>query len=343
LSSRVRIKDVAQHLGISTSTVSRALNPKTSNMISSDVVSKVKRAADKLGYTMDFAAASLRNQRTYTVGVIIPDILNPVFPPIIKGIQEYLAKHDFVTFTLFTNNEQDQAITEMRTLVSRRVDGVIIASAFLQDASVNFCIDNNIPLVTVNRSIKDGHLIHQVMDDENHGIQLAIGHLVDLGHTHIAHIAGPQDILQGIKRKEAFIQHCHAQNIQVDIIDAAAFTVGAGNRAAQHFVDNKCEATAIIAGNDLIAVGAIQHLLANNINVPKQVSVVGYNGMPFAEMLSPALTTVAMPAEQMGQQAARLLLNAIEDQDAPKQKVLLAPKLEVRQSTAPPLAQVIVA
>ena len=244
---------------------------------------------------------------------------------------------------MFTNNEQDQAITEMRTLVSRRVDGVIIASAFLQDASVNFCIDNNIPLVTVNRSIKDGHLIHQVMDDENHGIQLAIGHLVDLGHTHIAHIAGPQDILQGIKRKEAFIQHCHAQNIQVDIIDAAAFTVEAGNRAAKHFVDNKCEATAIIAGNDLIAVGAIQHLLANNINVPKQVSVVGYNGMPFAEMLSPALTTVAMPAEQMGQQAARLLLNAIEDQDAPKQKVLLAPKLEVRQSTAPPLAQVIVA
>jgi LacI family transcriptional regulator len=220
---------------------------------------------------------------------------------------------------------------------------VIIASAFLQDVSVNFCIDNNIPLVTVNRSIKEGYLIHQVMDDENHGIQLAIGHLVDLGHTHIAHIAGPQDILQGIKRKEAFIQHCHAQNIQVDIIDATAFTVEAGNRAAQHFVDNKCEATAIIAGNDLIAVGAIQHLLANNINVPKQVSVVGYNGMPFAEMLSPALTTVAMPAEQMGQQAARLLLNAIEDQDAPKQKVLLAPKLEVRQSTAPPLAQVIVA
>ena len=311
-------------------------------MISSDVVSKVKRAADKLGYTIDFAAASLRNQRTYTVGVIIPDILNPVFPPIIKGIQEYLAKHDFVTFTLFTNNEQGEAITEMRKLVSRRVDGVIIASAFLQDVSVNFCIDNNIPLVTVNRSIKEGYLIHQVMDDENHGIQIAIDHLVDLGHTHIAHIAGPQDILQGIKRKEAFLRHCHAKNIQAEIIAATAFTVEAGNRAAQNFVNNKCEATAIIAGNDLIAVGAIQYLLANNINVPKQVSVVGYNGMPFAEMLSPALTTVAMPVEQMGQQAARLLLNAIEDQDAPKQKVLLAPKLEVRQSTAPPPARVIV-
>ena len=267
MSSRVRIKDVALHLGISTSTVSRALNPKTSNMISSDVVSKVKRAADKLGYTIDFAAASLRNQRTYTVGVIIPDILNPVFPPIIKGIQEYLAKHDFVTFTLFTNNEQDQAIIEMRKLVSRRVDGVIIASAFLQDASVNLCIDNNLPLVTVNRSIKDGHLIHQVMDDENHGIQLAIGHLVDLGHTHIAHIAGPQNILQGIKRKEAFVQHCQARNIQADIIDATAFTVAAGNEAAQQFLSTQCEATAIVAGNDLIAVGAIQHLLLSLIHI----------------------------------------------------------------------------
>lgn len=336
MSTRVRIKDVAQHLGISTSTVSRALNPKTSNMISSDVVSKVKRAAEKLGYTMDFAAASLRNQRTYTVGVIIPDILNPVFPPIIKGIQEHLAKHDFVTFTLFTNNDQDEAIVEMRKLVSRRVDGVIIASAFLQDASVNFCIDNHIPLVTVNRSIKDGHLIHQVMDDENHGIQLAIDHLVALGHTHIVHLAGPQNVLQGIKRKEAFIHHCHAQNIQGDIIDTEAFSVEAGNSAAKVFLADKCEATAIIAGNDLIAVGAIQHLLANNISVPEQVSVVGYNGMPFAEMLSPALTTVAIPTEQMGQQAARLLLNAIEDQEAPRQKVLLAPKLEVRASTGSP-------
>jgi len=83
-------------------------------------------------------------------------------------------------------------------------------------------------------------------------------------------------------------------------------------------------------------VGAIQYLTAHNINVPSQVSIVGYNGMPFAEMLSPALTTVTIPAEQMGQQAARLLLNTIEDQEVPKQKVLLAPKLEVRASTAPP-------
>lgn len=336
MSVRIRIKDVAQHLGISSSTVSRALNPKTSNMISSDVVTKVKRAADKLGYTMDFAAASLRNQRTYTVGVIIPDILNPVFPPIIKGIQEYLSKHDFVTFTLFTNNQQDQAIIEMKKLVSRRVDGVIIASAFLQDASVNYCIDNKIPLVTVNRSIKDGHLIHQVMDDEHHGIQLAIDHLIALGHTHILHIAGPQNILQGIKRKEAFVQYCRAQNLQAEIIHAESFTVEAGSAAARDFLTSKCSATAIVAGNDLIAVGAIQYLTAHNINVPSQVSIVGYNGMPFAEMLSPALTTVTIPAEQMGQQAARLLLNAIEDQEVPKQKVLLAPKLEVRASTAPP-------
>jgi LacI family transcriptional regulator len=143
-------------------------------------------------------------------------------------------------------------------------------------------------------------------------------------------------VLQGIKRKEAFIHHCHAQNIQGDIIDTEAFSVEAGNSAAKVFLADKCEATAIIAGNDLIAVGAIQHLLANNISVPEQVSVVGYNGMPFAEMLSPALTTVAIPTEQMGQQAARLLLNAIEDQEAPRQKVLLAPKLEVRASTGSP-------
>ena len=117
-------------------------------------------------------------------------------------------------------------------------------------------------------------------------------------------------------------------------IDIPSFSVAAGITAASEFLSRPGKATAIVAGNDLIAVGAIKHFRENGINVPEDFSIVGFNGMPFSEMLSPALTTVAIPHEDLGQQSARLLLNAIEDVDGPKQKILLTPRLEIRESTA---------
>jgi LacI family transcriptional regulator len=334
--ARVSIKDIAKHIGTSPSTVSRALNPKTSRMISSKVVTKVKLAASKLGYTVDLIAASLRNQRTFTVGLVLPSIPNPVFAPITKSIQECLTKHDIVTFTLFTGNNKDEAVATMHKLVSRNVDGVIIGSEVFKNLNIDFCIDKNIPLVTVDLCTSNCQLIHQVNDDENHGLELAIDHLIALGHHHIAYIAGPQDTSQGIKRKECFMSHCSTKKIQTDLFQSEAFSVVGGNVATTAFITNKCGATAIVAGDDSIAAGAIQCLLANNVNVPGHVSIVGYNDMPFAEMLCPTLTTVSIASKRIGHDAAYLLLSAIENQDAPTQKLVLAPILAVRASTAPP-------
>ena len=306
----------------------------TSYMISDEVVARVKKTAKQLNYMTDFAAASLKNQRSYTVGIVIPDILNPVFPPIIKGIQEYLAKDGYVVFIVYSNNDRDAAIKEIRTLVGRRVDGIIIASAFLDDSSVEYCLKQDIPLVAVNRSIREGHLIHQVLDNDEFGISLSVDYLKSLGHRYLVHFAGPQDISHGIQRRQAFEKCCQAGNLACDVIQANSFSVESGMQAAAEFLAESKKATAIIAGNDLIAVGAIKHLQACGIDIPADISITGFNDMPFAGMLNPALTTVRIPHEQLGQQAARLLLNAMEDVGGPKQKVLLTPSLKIRNSTA---------
>ena len=332
MNKRVRIKDIAEQLGLSSSTVSRALNPATMSMISTKVVAEVKQTARKLGYIIDVTAAGLRRQKTFTIGMVVPDILNPVFPPIIAGVQNYLSDRDYVTFVAYSNNDQHTATTEIRNLVARKVDGVILAGAFLQDASVSFCIQQNMPLVLVNRSIENGNLVHQVLDDDSHGIRLAIEHLSELGHRKLVHFAGPQNILHGVQRLQAFTQCCDALGLDYEIVEVDAFSVDAGRKGVQQIVQRKLRCSAIIAGNDLIAVGAIRALQELGVSLPGDLSIVGFNGMPFSEMFNPPLTTVAIPHKNLGEQAARLLLEEIGNPNGPKQKVLLTPALLVRGS-----------
>ena len=332
MNKRVRIKDIAEHLGLSPSTVSRALNPETMSMISAEVVAEVKQTARKLGYIVDVTAAGLRRQKTFTVGMVVPDILNPVFPPIIAGVQNYLSDQGYVTFVVYSNNDQHTATAEIKNLVARKVDGIILASAFLKDSSVRFCIEQSIPLVLVNRSIQNGSLVHQVLDDDSHGISLAIDHLHHLGHRQLVHFAGPQNILHGIQRLQAFTQDCEALGLGHEIVELDSFTVEAGREGIRQITSRNLECSAIVAGNDLIAVGAIQALQELGVRVPKNISIVGFNGMPFSEMFNPPLTTVAIPHKNLGQQAARLLLEEINNPGGPKQKVLLTPTLLVRGS-----------
>ena len=137
---RVRIKDIAKELDLSTATVSRALSPETEHMVGKDQVKRVRDCARELGYIPNLAAAALRNQKTHVIGVVIPDILNPVFPPMIKGIQSYLFTQGYITIFVFSNNNQEEALEEVRRLAMRNVDGLILASAFLEDSvSANAC------------------------------------------------------------------------------------------------------------------------------------------------------------------------------------------------------------
>ncbi len=334
MKKRVRIKDIAEHLGINPSTVSRALNPVTMAMISNEVVAVVQETAHQLGYIIDETAAGLRRQKTMIVGVVVPDILNPLFPPILKGIQNYLSNYGYVAFIVYTNNDINQATMEIQKLIARRVDGMIMASAFLEDSSVNYCISQKTPLVLVNRSILDGNKVHQVLDNDSYGISLAIEHLKELGHRKLVHLAGPQNVSGGKERLETFIICCQAHGLDYEIIQLDYFDVESGRKGAHQLLERNLNCSGIIAGNDMIAIGTLQVLQERGKRIPEDLSLVGFNGTLLSDMLNPPLTTVAIPHQTLGEKAASILLEEIANPDGPKQKILLTPKLLIRKSTA---------
>lgn len=337
---RVRIKDIADKLGISPATVSRALNPKTEGLIGKEQVKRVREAAQELGYMPNLGAAALRTHVTKTIGVVIPDIMNPVFPPMIKGIQSYLASKGYVTIFVASNNCQEEALEEVRRLISRNVDGLIIASAFLEDKSVNECIAREVPLVLVNRSILNGDLVHQVLSDEQHGIDLAIKHLLSLGHKHLVYLSGPNTILQSLRRSQSFERLCMQGNIAYDIVDyeqadTHAFSIEAGRDEAEKYLRSGGKATGWIAANDLMALGAIESCRNANLRVPEDISICGFNNMPLADLVNPSITSVSVPFEEIGVQAAKMLVQEISVPWSSKQRLLMSPHLVVRRSTAP--------
>ena len=198
---KVTIRDVAERVGVHHSTVSRALSPSKRDKISPAVVKKVEQAADELGYFPNIVASSLKQNRSFTVGVLIPDLTNPLFPPIIRGIQDAVEAAGYTVI--------------MR---GRAIEGMIISTARREDRIVDECIANDIPFVLVNRTV-DHDGVSAVIVDEDHGVRSVIDHLVRLGHTRIAHVSGPQHSSTGFGRARAFTQCMNAHDLRGELIE----------------------------------------------------------------------------------------------------------------------------
>ena len=196
------LQQVADAAGVHRSTASRALSPETAGLISPDVVARITETAARLGYRRDLLAASLRTSRTRLVGVLVPDLANPVFAPILAGVEAALAQHRYAL--LIANASSDASALELvEGLVARRAEGLILATAHARDPVLARCVELSLPTVLVNRADPDGRL-SAVTPDDREGMRLAVLHLVSLGHRHISHLAGPQDVSTGQLRAEGF-------------------------------------------------------------------------------------------------------------------------------------------
>ena len=314
--------------------MSRALSNSKRDQISPKVVKKVEKAAKKLGYYPNLAASSLKDNRTFTFGVLIPDLLNPVFPPIIRGIQDSAEAAGYTIITANTDDEQEKEWDALRMMMGRSIEGVIIATARRDDPIVDECRQNGIPFVLVNRTV-DREGVNAVIVDEDFGIRAVIDHLVDLGHKGIAHVAGPPQTSTGHRRAKVFSDYLHILNLPANMVESTAkFTIDEGKLATQRLLDRTDSFTAIIAGNDLLALGSMDALREANIRVPENVSVVGYDDMPFLERMDPALTTVHVPKYEMGSQATKALLEIVGGEDRNPVVLKMQPNLVVRDSTA---------
>jgi LacI family transcriptional regulator len=336
VTSAVTLKDVARLAGVHAGTASKALNPLTRKGVSDRTVQAVLEAARQLGYFPDPIARSLRTNRSNVVGIILPDLTNPMFPPAVRGIEDALREAGYTA--LVANTDQDLVREEeiFRAMRGRRVDGFIIATARRVHPLLRHAADDGIAVVQLNR-VTDDPRIPAVLVDDAAGVTQAVEHLVSLGHQHLAHLSGPADLSTAESRMQSFLAACrrHESAVSPVVITCESYSVDAGAAATEALLHKHPECTAIVAGNDLIALGAYRVLARSGRHIPADVSVIGFNDMPFVDMLEPPLTTVHVPQYHLGVESARLLLERLRDDDAPAKRLLLPSSLIVRGSTGP--------
>jgi len=330
------IKELAEHVGVHISTVSRALNPETRSLIGPDVVKRIREAADRLGYVPNSMAAALRTGQSRTVGILIPDLMNPVFPPFIRGIQDTLDGAGYTA--IIANSDGDKAYEQdiVQKMRGRFVSGLIMATAlYRDDPALGECIEQGIPVVLINRA-SDRPGISAVVNDDEAGIGAAVEHLVSLGHRRIAHVAGPQATYTGMMRRRAFAAALQAHGLVADqdlVVVASGYSVPAGRQAAETLFARRKRFSAVVAANDQFALGILDGAAAAGLHVPGDFSLIGFNDMPLVDRIDPPLTTLRIQHYEMGAVAVRILLEELAEPRPESRTVMLTPRLIVRGST----------
>lgn len=334
---KVTLRDVAAHAGVHPATASRALSEASRHQVNAETARRVVEAARELGYEPDLTARTLRTGRTATAAVLIPDLTNPLFPPIVRGIEDTLAERDFTALIANTDNDAVRERRVLRAMRARNVDGFILLTAHRNDETLATLIRDGIPVVTVNRTAT-GPDVSSVSPDDNAGINAVVDHLVGLGHTRIATVAGPRTLSTGRARYRAITAGLRRHGLSLPAeraVFARAFAEQEGRRCMTELLA-ATDATAVVAANDTLAVGCLDALRDRGLRCPDDVSVTGFNDILFMDKLSPPLTTVRIPHSAMGVEAARILLDQLLGHTTATRHAVLPIELVIRQSTAAP-------
>jgi LacI family transcriptional regulator len=335
---RPTLRDVAEAAGVHAATASRALNPATRHLVSRETVQRVDRIAAQLGYRVNPVARSLKTARSASIGLIVPDLMNPLFPPIARGVEDVLGTIGYHAWLVNTDGDPARETATVEAMRDRNVEGFVFATARLEHPLIDQLDAAGVPLVLVNRRTGRPD-IPSVTSDDVSGVALAARHLHELGHRRIAHLAGPQDLSTGVTRLRAFRQALDdlgLEDLPERIVVCGEWSQAAGAAAAARLLDSGAGFTAILAGNDLLALGCYDALAQRGLRCPEDVSVVGFNDIPFIDRVGPPLTSVRIPQYEIGAEAARLLLEELREPGRHPRSIVLPSRLCVRGSTAPP-------
>lgn len=328
-----RLADVAAQAGVSEATVSRVLNGKTS--VSATTRQSVLTALDVLGYERP---SRLRRTQAALVGLIVPELTNPIFPAFAQVIENALSRHGFtpVLCTQTPGGVHEDDYTQL--LLERGVSGIVFVSGLHADSAADHqryrdLLERGLPIVLVNGYADDVDAPY-VSTDDHAATDLAVEHLISLGHTRIGLAIGPDRFVPAIRKIAGFREAMARLAPDVDVeplIERSLFTVEGGHAAAVRLLDQGC--TAVVAGSDLMALGAIRAVRAAGLRVPQDVSVVGYDDSPLIAFTDPPLTTLRQPVQGMGEAAVRALVDEIAGEHAPRAEYVFRPELVVRGST----------
>ena len=328
------IKDVALRAGVSTATVSHVLNgtrgarPQTRQ--------RVLAAIRDLGYAQNHAARNLATGRSTFLGLIISDIRNPFFPEVTAAFQEQALLHNMDALVLNTNYDSQRTLHSVSRLVGLQVPAVAVLTSQIDPAVMDMLAEREIAAVYLDLGRVDRRISNILLDYE-HGIAEALEYLTKLGHRRIAYIGGPPHLHSAQRRKKAFMESAAQMGLDPQPAIDADFTVKGGYFACSKLLKTSAP-TAILAGNDLTAIGVLHRAYDGGLAVPQDLSVVGFDDILIAEYAQPALTTVAVPRTGIGKVAFEALWEMVSDPATTGREFRLGTHLVTRQSAIPPKA-----
>ncbi|NLY77425.1 MAG: LacI family transcriptional regulator [Tissierellia bacterium] len=328
----VTIKDIAKSLGVSYSTVSRALNNKPG--VSKKTRERIIEQAKKMGYQPNDMARGLVKKRTKTIGVVIPDIANSFFGEVTQGIIDTANENGYTILLCISNWDFDIEKKHLKTLLEKRVDGIILKPA-KDDVDEKYFSKINVPFILLEGWQGDKSCSYVKVDNEKGGY-MATKYLIERGYQNIAYAGGKKEAHSNLERVEGYIKALkeHGRKVERELIRHNDFTVSGGYKLAEELLNSHNKVDAIFAGNDVIALGILHYAATHGYKVPDQLGVIGFDDIFYAEFHQIQLTTIRQPKYLLGKNTLELLLQEIrDDEDRVNKAMILEPKLIVRKTT----------
>jgi DNA-binding LacI/PurR family transcriptional regulator len=331
------MKEIARMAGVSLGTVSHVLNG--SAPVREPLRQRVEEAVQSLGYQPSALARGLRRDRTNMIGMVIPDVTNPFFPAVVRGAEDTAFTNGYRLVLCNTDNDHAKELAHLNELRTYLPSGLIVipsdfsdltrqAESYYQSGAAVVCVDR-LPRRWQGDSVTAAN---------EQGAFAATRHLIDLGHRHIAIITGPRHLTNAEQRLRGFRRAMTEAGlvIPVEYVQEATFDLRGGRGRAQMLLRMLPRPTAIFAGNDMIAMGAIQAIRDLDMHCPEDVSVMGFDDLDFAALINPSLSSVFQPGYQLGATAARILLDRVQGDTRAARHVVLQTELRIRESVGPP-------
>lgn len=328
------IKDVAKKAGVSIATISRVINNKPEG-ISPEKRIYIQKIIEEMGYKPSGLARGLVTKRTSTIGLLIPDISNPFFPLMARGVEDGAQANKYSVFLCNTDGEIERERQYMSILKERGVDGIILTiSQGTNKEYVREIIDGSIPVVLLDEPVAYRN-VYGVFVDNHKGGYLATRHLIELGHKKIACITGPYSSITSIKRMEGYKHAITEAGISIDesIIMSGDYKEETGFKYMDEIIRSSSGVTAVFSASDNIAIGIYRAAKSHGLKIPKDLSVVGFDDAYSTQLIEPALTDVQQPTYEMGIKAVETILKLLSGSNVRKKIITFEPKLIVREST----------
>jgi len=327
------LKDVAEKLNISVSTVSRVVNNKS--YVNPKTREKVLKALEQMNYTPNQVARSLKNKSTNTIGIVVPDISEDFFAYVIKGIDEVLSNNEYSIILCDTGEKPEKEELYLNLLMEKQIDGVILATVSKKHLTLQKLLEKGLPVIFIDNlpNLKVGY--DSVMIDNSKASSMAVEHLINLGHKNIGIITGKQDETTGYERLLGYKKALQDNNIKVDenLITIGDFKEKSGYDNMKILIERNKSLTAVYVVSSKMTYGATKAIMEKGLKIPKDIALVGFDVHDSSGLITPSITTIIQPEENIGEVAAELMLKRLkENGERHNQKIILEPDILIRDS-----------